>query len=183
MASLAAFFRPSPELLLALALLEGTLRAPAYRLWAAADYGYTPRERAAWVVPDDAGGVRWVSWPNGRRFLAAQWNGPIPSRAVAIVHTHPSMVDPKPSEQDIETARRLGVPVYTVSRSGIWKAVPDGSVVSVETSLWWTACRSGACDATRDPESRSARSAAAPGESRNTVPGDARNLAPESAYP
>ncbi|MCM3875695.1 MAG: Mov34/MPN/PAD-1 family protein [Thermoanaerobaculia bacterium] len=174
-ASLAAFFRPSPELVLALALLEGTLRAPAYRLWAAADFGYTPRERAAWIVPDESEGVRWVNWPNGRRFLSARWNGPVPAGAVAIVHTHPGMVDPKPSPQDVETACRLGVPVYTVSRSGIWKAVPDGSIVSVDDSRWWSACRTGACDDTRNPEFRSARSAPTPAE--------LRNLGTDSAYP
>lgn len=174
LASVAALFRPSPELVLALSILEGTLRAPAYRLWEAADFGYTPRERAAWVVPD-AEGVRWVSWPNGRQFLTARWTGPAPRGAVAIVHTHPAMVDPRPSEHDIETARRLGVPVYTVSRSGIWKALPDRSIVPVEDSSWWSACRTGACAETRNPEFRSAQSAPGPPE--------LRNLEPDSAYP
>jgi hypothetical protein len=174
-ASIAAFFRPSPELVLALALLEGALRAPAYRLWAAADFGSTPRECAAWVVPDGSEGVRWVNWPNGRRFLTAKWKGPVPAGAVAIVHTHPAMVDPKPSEQDIETARRIGLPVYTVSRSGIWKAVPDGSIVPVESSRWWDACRAGGCEESRHPEFRSARGA--------TNPAESRNLGAESAYP
>ena len=172
---LAAFFRPSPEFVLALALLEGTFRAPAYKLWAAADFGYTHVECAAWVVPDESEGVRWVNWPKGRHFMAARWNGPVPAGVVAIVHTHPSVVNPKPSEQDVETARRLGVPVYTVSRSGIWKAVPDGSIVSVDAARWWSACGSGACDGTRNPEFRSAQNA--PG------PAKLRNLGSESAYP
>jgi proteasome lid subunit RPN8/RPN11 len=175
MASLAALLHPSPELVLALALLEGTLRAPAYRLWAAADFGFTPRECAAWVVPDESEGVRWVNWPNERRFLAAKWKGPIPPRAVAIVHTHPAMVDPKPSEVDVETARHLGVPVYTVSRSGIWRAAPDGSIVSVDDSRWWSACRKSGCEETRHPEFRSARITPNPAE--------LRNLDAESAYP
>lgn len=175
LASLAALLRPSAELLFALALLEGSLQGPAYKLWASADFGYTPRECAAWVVPDESLGVRWVSWPNGRRFRTAQWTGPVPKGAVAIVHTHPGVVDPKPSEQDIETARRLGMPVYAVSRSGIWKAVPDGTVVPVNDSRWWSACRSGGCDEKRPPEFRSARGA--------TNPGGQRNLGLESAYP
>jgi Prokaryotic homologs of the JAB domain len=175
LASVAALFRPSPELLLALAIFEGTLRAPAYKLWESADFGYTPRECAAWVVPDEAEGMRWVHWPNGRRFRAAQWTGPVPAGAVAIVHTHPDMVDSKPSEQDVQTARRLGVPVYTVSRTGIWKAVPDGSIVSVDGSRWWNACRTGHCEETRSPEFRSAR--------HETIPAELRNLGLESAYP
>ena len=185
MASLAAFFRPSPELVLALSLLEGTLRAPAYRLWAEASYGSTREERAAWVVPHASDGIRWVNWPNGRRFLAARWDGPVPAGAVAIVHTHPSMVDPKPSEQDIATARRLRVPVYTISRSGIWKAVPDGSVVPVEDSAWWIACRSGACAEPRPSETRNAetRNSVTPGAVRSSVSDEPRNLGAESAYP
>jgi proteasome lid subunit RPN8/RPN11 len=173
-AAIAALFRPSPSLVLAIALLEGTLRAPAYRLWAAADFGNTPHERAAWIVPEPEG-MRWMNWPNGRRFLTAQWKGPAPAGAVAIVHTHPVMVDPKPSEQDIATARQLGVPVYTVSRSGIWKAEPDGSIVPVDDARWWSACRSGACEEKRNPESRTARN--------STLLQELRNLEPDSAYP
>lgn len=185
MASLVAFFRPSPEAVLALSLLEGTLREPAYRLWAQAGFGSTREERAAWVVPHASEGMRWVSWPNGRRFLAARWDGPVPAGAVAIVHTHPSVVDPKPSEQDIETARRLRVPVYTVSRSGIWKAVPDGSVVPVEDSAWWIACRSGACAETRHSETRNAetRNPETLKAARSWVLDELRNLGAESAYP
>ncbi len=176
MATLAALFRPSPEIVLALVLLEGSLRAPAYRLWASADFGYTPRERAAWVVPDGAARTRWVSWPNERRFMNARWKGPVPAGAVAIVHTHPGVVDPKPSGQDIETAQRLGVSVYTVSRTGIWKALPDGSIVSVDDARWWKACRAGGCEETRDPEFRSAAG-------NSTKPSELRNLDSDSAYP
>lgn len=175
MASLAAFFHPPAELVLVLTLLEGTLRAPAYRLWAAADFGSTPRECAAWIVRDDSEGLRWVSWPNGRQFLSAKWKGAFPPGAVAIVHTHPATVDPRPSGQDVETARQVGVPIYTVSRSGIWKAVPDGSIVSVDDSRWWSACGASGCAETRHPEFRSAQRARNPAESRN--------LESESAYP
>ena len=153
-------------------LLESTLRPPAYRLWEEAGFGGEARERAAWVLAVDAGHVRWQAWPDGRRYLRARWTGPIPADAVAIVHTHPAVVDPRPSPQDIETARRIGMPVYTVSRAGIWKAEPDGLVVAVDDARWWTGCRSGACGAPeRDPEFRSARGAS-----------DSRNLAAESAY-
>jgi len=82
------------------------------------------------------------------------------------------MVDPKPSLQDIETARRIGLPVYAVSRAGIWKAEPDGLVVAVEVGRWWAGCRSGGCSAPeRDPEFRSARGIS-----------DSRNLESEPAY-
>lgn len=153
-------------------LLESTLRPPAYRLWEEAGFGGPPREIAAWVLSEGADQLRWQTWPDVRLHLRAHWRGPTPTRAVAIVHTHPAMVDPKPSPQDIETARRLGMPVYTVSRVGIWKADRDGRVVPVDDARWWVACSSGACGMPeRDPEFRSA-----------SVPSETRNLGAESAY-
>jgi hypothetical protein len=153
-------------------LLESALRTPAYRLWEKAAFGGPPLELAAWVVAEGSDHVRWQTWPDGRRHLRAHWVGPVPAHAVAIVHTHPAMVDPKPSPTDIETARRLGMPVYTVSRSGIWKAGRDGQVIAVADARWWAGCRSGACGAPeRDPEFRSA-----------STPSDPRNLGAESAY-
>lgn len=153
-------------------LLESALRIPAYRLWEKAGFGGPPLELAAWVLAEDGGRVRWQSWPDGRLHLRAHWRGPVLAAAVAIVHTHPAVADPKPSPQDIETASRLGMPVYTVSRAGIWKADRDGHVVVVDDAGWWAGCRSGACGAPeRDPEFRSA-----------SAPSDLRNLEAESAY-
>ena len=153
-------------------LLESTLRPPAYRLWEEAGFGREARERAAWVLAADAGHFRWEAWPDGRWYLRARWTGPVPANAVAIVHTHPAIVAPMPSLEDIETARRAGVPVYTVSRAGIWKAEPDGLVVAVDDERWWSGCRSGVCGAPeRDPEFRSAQGVS-----------DSRNLGAESAY-
>lgn len=116
--------------------------------------------------------MRWQAWPDERRHLQARWTGPVPADAVAIVHTHPAAVDPKPSLEDIETARGVGMPVYTVSRAGIWKAEPDGLVVAVDDERWWSGCRSEGCGAPeRDPEFRSAPDAS-----------DSRNPGAESAY-
>lgn len=170
--SIAALLRPSPELVLVLALLEGSLRAPAYRLWEAARFGQDVSESAAWVLKDDAGRLRWLAWPAEQRVRRAEWGGPVPADAVAIAHTHPTAGDPKPSPEDVATARRLGVPVYTVSRSGIWKAVPDGSIVPVDDSRWWSGCKAGGCEKTRDPETRSAAKSSG-----------MRNLGSDSAYP
>ncbi|MFI5197703.1 MAG: Mov34/MPN/PAD-1 family protein [Thermoanaerobaculia bacterium] len=138
-------------------LLERTLRSPAYRLWQAAGFGHENTELAAWVLVDDAGTVSWLLWPDERKYLRAHWEGPRPADVVAIVHTHPAAVNPKPSTKDVETAQEIGVPVYTVSRSGIWKAVPDGSIIAVDDANWWAGCRSSACAGGPDPEFRNAR--------------------------
>ncbi len=153
-------------------LFESTLRPRAYRLWEESGFGGVAVERAAWVLALDAGNVRWQAWPDEQLYLRAHWRGPVPADAVAIVHTHPDAGNPRPSPQDIETARRIGVPVYAVSRAGIWKAEPNGLVLAVDDKRWWIGCRSGACGAPeRDPEFRSARRVS-----------DSRNLVADSAY-
>ena len=121
-------------------VLEATLRDEAFRLWESCGFGADRTERAAWVVRGPAG-VVWRDWPWDRRYLESRWLGPTPAGAFAIVHTHPAVVDPRPSPTDRATAGRLGVTVYTVSRSGIWKAEPDGALTRVGDEGWWTGCQ------------------------------------------
>jgi hypothetical protein len=125
------------------AVLEAGLRAPAFRLWEQAGFGADRAEHAAWVVAAPEGLPRWRPWPFTHGDLEAHWFGPAPPGAVAIVHTHPAPVDPRPSFTDRETAVRHGVAVYTVSRTGIWKAEPDGAVTRVGDERWWAGCRPG----------------------------------------
>lgn len=121
------------------AVLEASLRDEAFRLWEASGFGADRSERAAWVVGAPAG-VTWRVWPSDRRYLESRWVGPTPAGAFGIVHTHPAVVDPRPSLTDRATAARLGVAVYTVSRSGIWKAEPGGAVTRVGDERWWAGC-------------------------------------------
>jgi hypothetical protein len=123
------------------AALEASLRDEAFRLWERCGFGADRTERAAWVLPAPDG-VAWKAWPWDRRYLESRWLGPTPANAVAIVHTHPAIVDPRPSFTDVATAVRLGIPVYTVSRSGIWKAEPSGALARVGDERWWAGCAS-----------------------------------------
>ncbi len=75
--------------------LEAGLRDEAFRLWRAGGFGGDRSERAAWVVRG-AAGVAWRDWPWDRRYLESRWLGPPPGGAIAIVHTHPAVVDPRP---------------------------------------------------------------------------------------
>ena len=123
-------------------VLEAGLRGEAFRLWKAGGFGGDRSERAAWVVRAPAG-VAWRDWPWDRRYLESRWLGPTPGEAVAIVHTHPAVVDPRPSVTDRATATRLGIAVYTVSRRGIWKVEPDGVVTRIGDESWWAGCETG----------------------------------------
>jgi hypothetical protein len=53
----------------------------------------------------------------------AHFEGLVPLDAVAVVHTHPPAWN-RPSHQDVEEARRLGMPVFAVSRWNIWLILP-----------------------------------------------------------
>ena len=44
--------------------------------------------------------------------------------AVAIVHTHPNSIDPRPSPEDSELSDKLGVPVYTITTRGMFMYNP-----------------------------------------------------------
>ena len=85
-------------------VLEAGLREEAFRLWRSCGFGADRTERAAWVVRASAG-VAWRDWPWDRRYLESRWLGPTPAGAFAIVHTHPAVVDPRPSPTDRATAR------------------------------------------------------------------------------
>lgn len=141
-------------------VLETGLRGEAFRLWKAGGFGGDRSERAAWVVRAPSG-VAWRDWPWDRRYLESRWLGPTPGEAVAIVHTHPAVVDPRPSVTDRATATRLGIAVYTVSRRGIWKVEPDGTVTRIGDETGWAGCETaGSC---RESDSvRVARASAAP---------------------
>ena len=44
---------------------------------------------------------------------------------IAVVHTHPNDVDPRPVGADLRLADRFGVPVFTITRRGMFVYDPD----------------------------------------------------------
>ena len=103
------------------------MRASLERLLERVQYGLSSAEAAAWVVPE-CGGVALREWIFSGAYESASWNGPRPAGALAIVHTHPLRTDPRPSSGDAALSRRLGLPVYTLTRHGLWVAQPDGTI-------------------------------------------------------
>ena len=57
---------------------------------------------------------------------------------IAVVHTHPNDVDPRPVGADLRLADRLGVPVFTITRRGMFVYDPDTKTISVvKDGLEW----------------------------------------------
>ena len=100
---------------------------------------YTPlvqEERAVWLVHSNGKyiGINWLRSPQNRITV---WSAPIPENIVAQAHTHGDHLDPKPSDADIGVARKLNIWVYTLTRKGIWRVSPDGTITQEETRGWY----------------------------------------------
>jgi hypothetical protein len=108
-------------------LASAPVRAGLERLLERAQFGLAPYESAAWIVRE-GGGVALRDWKFSGAVERAAWGGPPPEGALAVVHTHPRTADPRPSTGDVALARRLGLPVYTLTRVGLWAARADGTI-------------------------------------------------------
>lgn len=57
---------------------------------------------------------------------------------IAVVHTHPNGVDPKPCGEDLRLADRFGVPVFTITQRGMYVYDPETRKISmVQEGLDW----------------------------------------------
>ena len=60
------------------------------------------------------------------------------SNIIAVVHTHPNGVDPKPAGHDLRLADRFGVPVFTITQRGMYVYDPETRKTSmVRDGLNW----------------------------------------------
>jgi hypothetical protein len=60
------------------------------------------------------------------------------SNIIAVVHTHPNSVDPRPAGLDLQVADKFGVPVFTLTKRGMYVYDPDTRRTSmVKDGLDW----------------------------------------------
>ena len=52
--------------------------------------------------------------------------------SVAVIHNHP-WEDVRPSDHDMEVSKRIGLPVYVVTRTALWVGTPDGKRYQADT--------------------------------------------------
>ena len=64
------------------------------------------------------------------------YHGTPPIGIVALVHSHPP-ANPRPSLQDLETARQLNLPVFAVTPNEVWVADPTAGIVPVVRNMRW----------------------------------------------
>jgi len=112
-------------------------------LYRAVQYGAASYERAAWIVAS-GGSVSLDWWPASYAREKETFSGVIPAAAVAFVHTHPNSASPQPSHGDKQTSARLGLPLYVIAQSAIWRT--DGSAdTQVAGGDWWRPYRKTKC--------------------------------------
>ena len=105
-----------------------------YRLSQSAD---VHSERAAFLI-HDADGVAMIYWPRTMQRHAATFRGSVPPNALAIVHTHPPYLW-DPSAHDLAEARRLGLPIYVLTRNSVTRANSDGTITRLVMKRSWAA--------------------------------------------
>lgn len=75
---------------------------------------------------------------NESRRVSFKWT----SSVIAIVHTHPNLNSPRPSEEDVEVSKRLRVPVFTITSRGMFVYDPVAKKISrVMKYLTWLPSR------------------------------------------
>lgn len=110
----------------------------SWELLRSANYGQSSRERAAFLVRNEEGGLELVPWQFGAESMRAAYRGAVPAGTVAIIHTHPNGL-PYPSRGDAELARRLALPVYVLTRHSV--SFTDGSRTELVARGDWNPSR------------------------------------------
>ena len=95
-------------------------------LWKSANLGQSCWERAAWIVRNEDGSFSCVQVPTTRECFQLKLSPERPEGAVALMHTHPSTlgVSRKDEGGDVKAAERIGLPLYTIGRSGVLRYDP-----------------------------------------------------------
>jgi proteasome lid subunit RPN8/RPN11 len=114
------------------ALLLGDLTDPQAAFWYASlleesGYGRLPRECAGFLIREADGSLTLAPWPHGGQ-RHVTFRGRVPARTIAILHTHPRGEE-RPSGRDRDEARRLGLPVVTITSEAVIAAMPGGGEV------------------------------------------------------
>ena len=100
-------------------------------------YQVDQTEVAAFLVRDSNGVISAVRWPHTANRRSEHYEGAIPAGTVAIAHTHPLQADPRPSRGDIEQARKIGLPIYVVTRRNLYVVDASGGVMELFARTDW----------------------------------------------
>ena len=95
------------------------------------------QEVAAFLVRDTNGAISSVLWPLTADRRSVHYRGVVPAGTVAIAHTHPIFAE-RPSSGDIAQARKIGLPIYVITRWNLYVVDATGAVTSLIEKKNWT---------------------------------------------
>jgi hypothetical protein len=107
----------------------------AKEAWGAIQNGNTAEETGFAVGPDGKPGkmMRASDQANGNGHISAS----IPSNSVAMLHSHNNRLEAKPSQDDIDTAKKWKRPMYVMHRNGLDHIDATGQVTRVKNGTSW----------------------------------------------
>ena len=106
------------------------------KAWKVASAGTSNQEGVVLIFRMIDGSFKAESQGNTNQFkkFTFKW---VPN-AVAIVHTHPTNIDPRPSAEDEQISLKLKVPVYTITTRGMFAYNPKtGKTTRVMDGMDW----------------------------------------------
>ena len=104
--------------------------------WRRSGDGFLPLEGVVLILRMADGGYsgREMGSTNEHRQFTFPWH----PATIAIVHTHPNASDPKPQDEDIAVADKHQVPIFTITRRGMYVYDPGTRKLSkVMSNLDW----------------------------------------------
>ena len=107
-----------------------------HEAWSISFNGSSDVEGVVLIFLNADGSYRGVTLgrTNQNRKVTFKWDPGV----IAVVHTHPSRLNPEPSDGDIPLADRFGVPIFTITLKGMFMYDPTTKRISkVKDCLDW----------------------------------------------
>lgn len=114
-------------------VLENTpdFKKAARAVWDAAGRGRNTNEAGVYLDENNKAAPVQVSDKDGKASLR------VPTSSKMLLHSHPNTAGGQPSDQDIESAKKLGKTIYVVSKSGLQGVDKFGKVTAVYSNPDW----------------------------------------------
>jgi proteasome lid subunit RPN8/RPN11 len=116
--------------------IDESITKELLKAWKHAHNGVDNIEAAVLILENLDGSYRATRLPHTNEVdkVTFKWD---PAR-IAVVHTHPTRLDPKPSEVDMRLAARFGVPILTMTCSGMYMYDPvTKRITLIQRNLDW----------------------------------------------
>ena len=112
------------------------VRACVKRLWEFSMGGLVPGESATVVTLNlDTDGMECKKLLQVPTANTIRVKVNLADHPVVVMHTHPLHVDPRPSDGDGDAAKGWGIPVYVLSRGGVWVVDPDKHATKIAETV------------------------------------------------